>query len=332
MSRGYFHGNAKTDAEIDYAMEVGIGHFVIDGEDELRAVNDAASRRGIRQRVLLRITPGIDPHTYEAVATGKVDSKFGVAIETGQAYDFVKSALECASLEVTGYHCHVGSQVFDEDAGVYTATVHVMLDFVREMSEKLGYFPEYLNIGGGFGVRYVDSDPSVDIAAGIKRIAEYIQSYTDCYGIASPKILMEPGRSIVADAGMTVYTVQTIKHITGYKSYIAIDGGMTDNPRYALYGSAYTVYPTVKAECDLLCDLVGKCCESDDIIQPAITLPSSLSRGDRVAVATTGAYNYSMASNYNRVGRPAVIMIKNGEATIAVKRESLADMLSLDNI
>ncbi len=330
MSRGFLHGNAKTNAEIDYAMEVGIGCFVIDGEDDLRAVAKAAQHRGICQNVLLRITPGIDTHTYEAVSTGKVDSKFGMPIATGQAYEFVKSALTESSLNLIGYHCHIGSQVFDDDADVYTDTAKVMLDFACDIKNSLDYFPEYLNLGGGFGVRYVESDPKIDICANIKRIADFINTYCELHRIAKPKILMEPGRSIVADAGMTLYTVETVKHIPGYKSYVAIDGGMTDNPRYALYRSAYKVYPAENASECMICDLVGKCCESGDIIQPAVTLPSAIKRGDIVAVATTGAYNYSMASNYNRIPRPAVVMVKDGFARLVVRRETYADITAND--
>lgn len=332
MSRGFFHGNAKTDAEIDYAIEVGTGHFVIDSEDDLYAVAASAKRHGVRQRVLLRITPGIDPHTYEAVATGKVDSKFGLPIKTGQAHEFVRKALAEESLRLVGYHCHIGSQVFDDDADVYTDTAKVMLDFASDIKASLGYYPEYLNVGGGFGVRYTESDPMLDITLGIRRIADFIKEYADKNGITAPKILMEPGRSIVADAGMTVYTVETVKHITGYKSYVAVDGGMTDNPRYALYRSAYTVYPANDADAMMTCDLVGKCCESGDIIQPSVSLPEGIKRGDRVAVATTGAYNYSMSSNYNRIPRPAVVMVKDGDAALAVRRETYADVSALDII
>ncbi len=332
ISRGFFHGNAKTTAEIDYAIEHGIGHIVVDGEDDLLAVADSAARHGVRQKVLLRITPGIDPHTYEAVSTGKVDSKFGMPIKTGQAKAFVEKALFCPSLKPIGYHCHIGSQVFDDDADVYTDTARVMLDFSSDMNEKLGFYPEYINIGGGFGVRYVEHDPSLDIPLGIKRIADFVKVYAAEKGITPPKFLMEPGRSIVADAGMTVYSVETVKTIDGYKTYVAVDGGMTDNPRYALYRSAYTVYPVKKSEKTVLSDLVGKCCESGDIIQPAVLLPSDIKRGDLVAVATTGAYNYSMSSNYNRIPRPAVIMLKDGRARLAVRRETYADVSSLDII
>lgn len=332
MSRGFFHGNAKTNAEIDVAIDAEIGCIVVDGEDELFAVAEAARKKNIRQRILLRITPGIDPHTYEAVSTGKVDSKFGMPIKTGQAHEFVRKALGEASLELIGYHCHIGSQVFDDDADVYTDTAKVMLDFSYEIEASLGYFPEYLNLGGGFGVRYTESDPSLDIDHGIKRIADFVKTYSAAHESKLPRFLMEPGRSIVADAGMTVYTVETVKHIPGYKSYVAVDGGMTDNPRYALYRSAYTVYPAEKSNSEMTCDLVGKCCESGDIIQPSVSLPSEIKRGDRVAVATTGAYNYSMASNYNRIPRPAVVMLRGEFAKLVVRRETYTDVSALDII
>jgi len=331
MERSFFHGNNKTDFDIAYAMDCGVGYFVIDNLFELEAVADEAARRGSRQKVLLRLTPGIDPHTYEAVATGKVDSKFGVAIETGQAEPFLRRALELPALEVVGYHCHVGSQVFDEDGTVYLDAADIFLRFSAEMHSRYDYLPAVVNLGGGFGVRYVDSDPHVDIAKNIRIIADHIRSLSDRLGIPMPAILMEPGRSIVADAGMTLYSVGTVKEVTGYKNYISIDGGMTDNPRFALYGSRYTVLSanTPMAEADILCDLVGRCCESGDIIQPDVSLPRP-KRGDIIAVCTTGAYNYSMASNYNRIPRPAVVMLREGRDFEAVRRESLEDLLRND--
>lgn len=332
MERGFFHGNSKTDAEIEHALDVNVGYFVVDNKDELCALDEAARRRGKKQKILLRITPGIDPHTYEAVATGKVDSKFGSPIKTGQAKDIVKCALECDSVELCGYHCHIGSQVFDDDASVYTDTASVMLEFSRSIRDELGYYPEYFNIGGGFGVRYVETDSHLDIEKSIKRLSDHVKSVSNRLGVPAPKILMEPGRSIVADAGMTVYTVGSVKHIPGYKSYVAVDGGMTDNPRYALYRSAYSVYPAVAADESMTCDLVGKCCESGDIIQPGVTLPADIKRGDIVTVATTGAYNYSMSSNYNRIPRPAVVMVGGGEPRLAVRRETVEDVASYDII
>ncbi len=331
MEKTFFHGNNKTDEDIRFAMDCGVGCFVIDGPEELLAVNSIAAEKGICQKVLLRLTPGIDPHTYEAVATGKVDSKFGVAIETGQAEDFVKDALACENLRVLGYHCHVGSQVFDDDSGVYLHTADVMLGFAAEMHNKLGFAPEVFDIGGGYGVRYTEKDAFVDIEKNIAVLADHIRTLTEKLGLPMPKIFMEPGRSIVADAGMTLYTAGVTKEITGYKNYLSVDGGMTDNPRYALYGSQYTVYVANKMgeKANFTCDLVGRCCESGDVIQPDVMLPKP-QRGDVVAVCTTGAYNYSMASNYNRIPRPPVVMIRDGADYIVVKRESYEDLIRND--
>ena len=331
MERSFFHGNNKTDEDIAFAMDAGVGYFVVDGFFELDAVQAEAEKRGIVQNVLLRLTPGIDPHTYEAVATGKVDSKFGVAIETGQAEVFVASAAMCSNVKVCGYHCHVGSQVFDEDGSVYTDAAKIMFSFMAEMNEKYFLNAQMLNMGGGYGVRYVDSDPYVDIPANIRKVAEFVRNLAAELNVPAPKILMEPGRSIVADAGMTLYTVGTVKKIPGYKNYASIDGGMTDNPRYALYASKYTVLLAnrMEEEKNFTCDVVGRCCESGDIIQPDVVMPEP-DRGDIVAVCTTGAYNYSMASNYNRVPRPPVVMLSQGNSYLAVKRESYADLLLND--
>ena len=331
MERSFFHGNNKTDEDIAFAMDAGVGYFVVDNLFELDAIQAEAEKRGIIQNVLLRLTPGIDPHTYEAVATGKVDSKFGVAIETGQAEVFVASAAMCANVNVRGYHCHVGSQVFDEEGSVYTDAAKIMFSFMAEMNEKYFLHADLLNMGGGYGVRYVDSDPYVDIPANIRKVAEFVKNLAAELNVPAPKILMEPGRSIVADAGMTLYTVGTVKKIPGYKNYASIDGGMTDNPRYALYESKYTVLLAnrMNEEKTFTCDVVGRCCESGDIIQPDVIMPEP-DRGDIVAVCTTGAYNYSMASNYNRIPRPPVVMLSQGASYVAVKRESYADLLLND--
>ena len=331
MERSFFHGNNKTDEDIAFAMEAGVGYFIVDGHHELEAVQAEAAKRGIQQKVLLRLTPGIDPHTYEAVATGKVDSKFGVAIETGQAEVFVEAATKCANVHICGYHCHVGSQVFDEEGSVYTDAAKIMLNFMLDMSKKYQLNGMILNIGGGYGVRYVETDSYVDIPANIHKVADYIRNLAAELNMPAPCVLMEPGRSIVADAGMTLYTVGTVKEIPGYKNYVSIDGGMTDNPRFALYGSQYTVLlanRVQEANAEVY-DVVGRCCESGDIIQPAVSLPKA-ERGDIVAVCTTGAYNYSMASNYNRIPRPPVVMLSQGSSYVAVKRETLADLLRND--
>lgn len=331
MENSYFHGNNKTDADISYAIDSGVGYFMVDNMCEMKAIDEIAREKGITQKVILRLTPGIDPHTYAAVATGKVDSKFGIAIETNQADEFVKEAVNFKNVEIVGYHCHVGSQVFNEDGTVYIDAATIMLTFAKDMLVKYGVEPKILNMGGGFGVRYTEADPYMDIPANIEKLASHIKSTVAELDMPMPKILMEPGRSIVADAGMTLYSVGTIKEITGYKNYVSIDGGMTDNPRFALYGSKYTVLLAnrMNEKADFKCDVVGRCCESGDIIQPDITMPKPV-RGDIVAVTTTGAYNYSMASNYNRIPRPAVVMLSDGKDYIGVKRESFEDLTRND--
>ncbi len=331
MENSYFHGNNKTDFDINFAMDSGVGHFMVDNMCELQAINAFAGQRGITQKVILRLTPGIDPHTYAAVATGKVDSKFGIAIETGQAEAFVKEAKDFENIEIVGYHCHVGSQVFNEEGNVYLEAATIMLKFFADMYHKYNVKAEILNMGGGFGVRYTDTDPYMDIAGNIETLSMHIRDIAEKLSIPMPRVLMEPGRSIVADAGMTLYSVGTIKEITGYKNYVSIDGGMTDNPRYALYGSKYTVLLANRMgeDCSFKADVAGRCCESGDIIQPDVIMPKPV-RGDIVAVCTTGAYNYSMASNYNRVPRPAVVMLSGGEDYVAVKRETFEDLIRND--
>lgn len=331
MERAFFHGNNKTDADVSYAMAANVGYFVADHEEELEIISREAKSRGIRQKVLLRLTPGIDPHTYEAVATGKVDSKFGVAIETGQAEHFVQHALSLPNLRLMGYHCHVGSQVFDEDGSVYHNAAKIMMTFAAEMKKKYGAELQVLDLGGGYGVRYTDADPQVNIPENIEQLAGTIKSLCEELSLPMPAVLLEPGRSIVADAGLTIYTAGSTKSIPGYKNYVPVDGGMTDNPRYALYGSKYTVYLANRAneEANFRCDVVGRCCESGDIIQPNVLLPEP-KRGDLIAVCTTGAYNYSMASNYNRIPRPPVVMLSGGKPTLAVRRETVDDLTALD--
>ena len=330
MEQSYFHGNNKTDADIRYAMEVGCGYFVTESEEELLAIEKEAEKRGIVQKVLIRVTPGIDPHTYEAVATGKVDSKFGLAIVTGQAKAAVSCALSLPHVALMGFHCHVGSMVFAED--VYERTVRVMMEFADDMRKEFGFMTEEMNIGGGIGVRYVGSDPQVDLDEKIASIADAFRKVCAEKDLPLPTLLVEPGRSIVADAGMTLYTVGSLKRLPGYKTYVSVDGGMTDNPRFALYKSSYTCLPAdrMNEPRDMVCSVVGRCCESGDILQENVPMPESLSRGDLLAVCTTGAYNYSMASNYNRVCRPPVVMLKGGDSYVAVRRETEEDVMMYD--
>ena len=325
MDKVFFHGNAKTDSDIRFALSCGVGYFVVDNPDELSAVDRYAGEQGVVQKVLLRLTPGIDPHTFEAVATGKVDSKFGIPMETGQAMAFVSQALQKPNLSVKGIHAHVGSQVFEST--VFYDTADIMLQFIADMKKELGYEAEMLNLGGGYGVRYTEDDPAVDIGYELSTVAKHIREGSERLGIREPMILMEPGRSIVADAGMTLYTVQSTKTIPGYRNYVSIDGGMTDNPRYALYRSAYTVFLANRMDqsADFVCTVGGRCCESGDMIQENVALPTP-QRGDILAVCTTGAYNYSMASNYNTVGRPPIVMVDGERDYVAVRRETFEDM------
>lgn len=330
LGNAHFHGNNKTDEDIFFAIRSGIGYFVIDNREEVEAVDRIAGEIGVKQKILLRITPGIDPHTYEAVATGKVDSKFGSAIETGQAMEITKFALACENIELQGFHCHVGSQVFDADTFIRSA--EIMLGFLKDVREETSFVAKELDLGGGWGVPYTEKDPALDLETCLIQVGETVKRVSEELGIPVPRILMEPGRSIVADAGLTLYTVGTVKKIPGYKNYVSVNGGMSDNPRFALYGSEYTVCLPEKMneKADLSCSVVGRCCESGDIIQENVLLPCSVERGDLLAVLTTGAYNYSMASNYNRIQRLPVVMLNGGTDRLAVRGESLEDLIRCD--
>jgi len=329
LEQAYFHSNNKTDGDIVFAMDRGVGWFVADNREELENIQLRAAQRGIRQKVLLRLTPGIDTHTYEAVNTGKVDSKFGVAIETGQAKELVEYTLGLPNVDLRGFHCHIGSQVFDADT--FLRGSDIMMAFMREVRDAFGYEAEVLDLGGGYGVRYAEDDPSLDIAASIWEVGARVRACARELGIRQPRVLMEPGRSIVADAGMTLYTVGAIKRIPGYKNYVSVDGGMSDNPRYALYEAKYTVLAAGRMgeKRSIVADVVGRCCESGDIIQPHVFLPD-VTRGDIIAVCTTGAYNFSMASRYNRIPVPPVVMLRGGESYVAVKGETLEDLVQND--
>lgn len=330
MERAFFQGNNKTDEDIRLAIKAKVGYFVCDNAEEVEAIDTIAGELGVTQKILLRLTPGIDPHTYAAVATGRVDSKFGTAIETGQAEEITLLALSKKNILLEGFHCHVGSMVFD--SSTFMRSAEIMLEFIADMKNMHGYTAKILDLGGGYGVRYVESQPKMSISDNIAQTAQFIEKKCQELNISRPDIIFEPGRSIVADAGMTLYTAGTVKKIPGYKNYVSVDGGMTDNPRYALYQSLYTVVTANKPEPKetIRCDLVGRCCESGDIIQPNIDFPADIQRGDIVAVLTTGAYNYSMASNYNRIPRPPVVMLNGDEDYVAVKRESLDDLIRND--
>ena len=322
----YFHGSNKTDDEIRYGLDRQVGTFIVDNFAELSVLNEEAEKRGIVQDILLRVTVGIDSHTLAAINTGKVDSQFGTPIETGAAEQLLVTALRMAHLRVRGFHSHIGSQIFEAEP--FERQLGILLSFARGMRERIGFTPEFLNLGGGFGVPYVETDPKVNIAGNIETIGKLLKETCTAYGLPLPKILMEPGRSIVADAGLTLYTAGGFKEIEGYRNYVTVDGGMTDNPRYALYKSAYTVLSAARMneEADVKCTVAGRCCESGDRIQEDVLLPKP-QRGDLIAVLTTGAYNYSMASNYNRIPRPALVAIENGVPRLMVRRETFEDLV-----
>lgn len=330
MSKAYFHGNNKTDEDVSYAMEKGVGYFVCDNIEELRAINRLAAANGLVQKVLLRLTPGIDPHTHKAISTGRVDSKFGAAIETGQAEELLRQSLDMLNVRVMGYHCHIGSQIFETKPFIDAATI--MLRFAADMRDKMGYTAHELNLGGGMGVKYTKDQPNIDYAANISLIAQSMRSVLSELDMDMPAIRLEPGRSIVAAAGMTLYTVGTVKTIPGFKNYVSIDGGMPDNPRYALYQSPYTIEPANRMNDDRckLYTVAGRCCESGDLIQEGVALPDTPERGDILAVLTTGAYNYSMASNYNRIPRPAMIALGKDYEKTVLRRETYEDLVSND--
>lgn len=324
-----FHGNNKTQADISYAIKNGIWLLVADSITELDNISRAAVNSGIRQKVLLRVTPGIDPHTHEKINTGRIDSKFGVPIGNGQAADAVRYALGLPGIALEGFHYHIGSQI--TESSPFADAMENTLAFLYEMRTRLGYTAKILNIGGGFGIRYTDDAPATDYEGIFSALAAMLTAFCESKKYPRPMIITEPGRSIVADAGITLYTVGGVKTIPGYRSYVSVDGGMTDNPRFALYGAIYCAVVAGKADRtpDFRCSVVGRCCESGDIIIPDIMLASP-TPGDILSVLNTGAYNYSMSSNYNRIPRPPVIMLKNGSEYTAVRRETPEDVAALD--
>ncbi|MBQ9802535.1 MAG: diaminopimelate decarboxylase [Clostridia bacterium] len=328
-ARIYFHGNNKTDADLTMALDMGVGTVVVDNTDELLALDTIAKAKGKQQRILLRITPGIDPHTHRAIQTGNVDSKFGNAIVTGAAMAITKLALSLDGVCLAGFHCHVGSQIFEIDP--FRDAANIMVRYIADVKRETGFEASELNLGGGLGVRYTEHDATVDYAAAIAEIAAIVRTNADACGIAMPRVILEPGRSLVAAAGITLYTVGAVKEIPGFKNYISVDGGMPDNPRYALYQSEYTALIANRADtpADYRATVAGRCCESGDLIGEDMPIGRA-KRGDILAVLCTGAYNYSMASNYNRLPRPPVILVRDGKARVAVRRETFEDLVRLD--
>mgnify|MGYP002554026104 FL=1 len=325
-SKLFFHGNGKTDTDLECAVNEGIGYIVCDNEDELYALSAVASYCRKTQKILLRLTPGIDPHTHKKIRTGGIDSKFGSLICDGTAERLAVAASHMDGVELCGFHCHIGSQIFD--AQPFVDAAEIMSEFCAGLYRNHGIKTKILDLGGGFGVPYTDSDPELDVRSTVRSIVDEVKRrFGD---VALPAIMLEPGRSIVADAGLTVYTCTSVKN-AGKTSYVAVDGGMPDNPRFALYEASYKVRNVTRAaeEGTRLYTIAGRCCESGDLIQKNVILPET-KRGDFIAVETTGAYNYSMASNYNRLPRPAVIMLDKNEEHIVVRRETFGDILDND--
>lgn len=329
MERVCFHGNNKTDRELSYAIEKRVGRIIVDNIFELERLDKIASNAGVKANIMFRIKPGIDAHTHDFVKTGQIDSKFGVALETGEAFDIVKKAISLNNINLVGLHCHIGSQIFDIDP--FVSAAEVMIDLIEKIKLELNYEIKELNLGGGFGIKYTDEDTPVEYDKYMEKVSARVKELCAEKNLKLPFILIEPGRSIIAPAGITLYTLGCVKEIPNIRTYISVDGGMCDNPRYALYKSQYdAVIANRAAEPKTeTVTIAGKCCESGDLIGENMKIQKA-EAGDIVAVLATGAYNYSMSSNYNRIPKPAVVMISNGESRVVVKRETLEDIIRND--
>ena len=331
MEKVFFHGNNKTHDEIELAISFGVGHFVVDNKEELELINEIAREKNFVQKILFRIKPGIDAHTHDFIKTGQIDSKFGVALENGEAFKIYEYATTLSNIKVDGVHCHIGSQIFDVEP--FCEAASVMMNFIVELQDKLSLKVNILNLGGGFGIKYTSDDDPLTPSEYIGKVAETVKSLAMEKNVELPFLVFEPGRSIVAPAGITLYTVGSIKEIENVRTYVSVDGGMGDNPRYILYGSKYSVVLANNAAAKPVAPVTvaGKCCESGDLIQENILLPE-IKAGDTLAVLATGAYNYSMASNYNRNPRPPIVAIRGEEKKIIVKRETYDDIINNDLI
>ena len=329
MQKVCFHGNNKTYDELKMAVENNIGHVVVDNVYELHTLDEIAREMGKIQNIMFRIKPGIDAHTHSFVQTGQIDSKFGVALENGEAFDIIEEASKLENVKVTGVHCHIGSQIFDIEP--FKKAAEVMMNFIADIKADLGVEIEELNLGGGYGIRYTESDDPVPYDEYIKHVSEVVKKTAEKRGIKTPFIFMEPGRSIVASAGVTLYNVGGVKDIKNVRKYISVDGGMADNPRYIMYQSEYEAVvanDALREKCEKV-TIAGKCCESGDILLNDALMPK-IEVGDTLAVLATGAYNYSMSSNYNRIPRPAVVAVKDGKARVVIKRETYEDLVKND--
>ncbi|MFW3633320.1 diaminopimelate decarboxylase [Staphylococcus caprae] len=321
-SRIHFHGNNKTKREIQYALENGIGYFVIDALEEIDLIDKYASND---VNVVIRVNPGVEAHTHEFIQTGQEDSKFGLSIKHGLALEAVNKVKTSKHLQLKGVHFHIGSQIEGTEAMIETAKI--VLNWLSDNDIQV----DLLNLGGGFGIKYVEEDVSFPIEEGIAEITDAIKETVQSLNYELPKIGIEPGRSIVGEAGITLYEVGTIKEIPEVNKYVSVDGGMSDHIRTALYDAKYQALLVNRhEEADDTVTIAGKLCESGDIIIKNAKLPSSVQRGDYLAILSTGAYHYSMASNYNQMQKPSVFFLKDGKAREVIKRQSLRQLIIND--
>lgn len=329
MDKVVFHGNNKTLQELELAVRCGVGRIVVDNINELYTLEDVCRRVDRQVKVYLRIKPGIDAHTHDFIRTGQIDSKFGFALETQEALHAVEQTLLCEHLTLTGVHCHIGSQIFELDP--FTLAAEVMVNFMAELRDKFGVIVEELDLGGGFGIRYTEKDHPLPYSEFMKPVSATVKRLCAQLNFPVPKVMIEPGRAIVGPAGMTLYTVGSVKEIPGIRTYVSVDGGMGDNPRYILYGAEYEAVVANKASLEKTATmtLAGKYCESGDLIGENMSI-QQVEAGDILAVLATGAYNYSMSSNYNRMPRLPVIMVRDGKARVVVRRETYDDLIERD--
>lgn len=325
----YFHGNNKKDDEIQMAIDNNVGRIVVDNIFELDKISELAQKSNKTMDILFRIKPGIDAHTHDFVQTGQIDSKFGVALETGEAEEIIKYASGLKGVKVVGVHCHIGSQIFE--LAPFELAAEKMMNFIGDLKDKYGIEIDELNLGGGYGIKYTEHDTPINYDKYIQAVSKVVYEMAEKRNVKTPFMVMEPGRSIVASSGLTVYKVGAVKEIPNIRTYVSVDGGMGDNPRYIMYQSEYEAVLVKKplAEKIKKVTIAGKCCESGDLLIKDAMMPE-INSGDLLAVLATGAYNYSMASNYNRIPRLPIIMVYNGETKLAVKRESYEDLIKND--
>lgn len=327
-----FHGNNKTEKELTEAIKAKVGRIVIDSLDEIDIIDEIAKEYGIVQKVMLRVNVGVEAHTHHYIQTAKADSKFGFSIFDKSAKIAIEKIRQKKNLLLSGLHSHIGSQIFEEKS--FVIATNKLVDFYKNIKDEYGIEFDEINLGGGFGIYYAEDDKKTDETTYydfVKSVTNAIKSAVLRTGIKKPFLILEPGRSIVGEAGITLYTVGAIKHIENVKDYISIDGGMFDNPRYALYQAKYTVALGEKMNStpNFKYSVAGKCCESGDIIAEDCLLPEA-KKGDIAVVFSTGAYNYSMASNYNRNLIPPVIMVKDGKSRYIVKPQTYEDIIRND--